>query len=444
MHKMAKIITILAAFVVAIFTVDRLPQFAAIGMLSASGVYFISKKIPKDNRNIVIILFLAVLFIQIFIALFLYNDTVHTKYYGFSYKGDDYVYGDFGTIVGALWRQGTFLSLKQLTYYNLIGKFTRVELYQLYNAFIFYLFGVCGGQILLIINCFFHAAIIIPVYFILRDLKIKTKVINFIFCLFLFWPSTFYWSLFNLKEPMLLFALFCVFAFAIKMTKSPRSIFLVYILLLLSLLYLSRNYIFFIVLAALGIHFFLEYKWTLFRAAILSVISFLFILRQAFVKPALFSNLYAAISKLPLMIFGSRYAARVSNTPYFAEFLLVTFGRVIAYFPIGLVSVMILPFLLRPFSLSHIATNTESVIWWCLLPLLFQGIYYAFKKDLCMLARPMLIVFFVWFALLAITSSNMGTLLRHKAILYYVGFIFIAIAIDRILKLKETSNDGYR
>ena len=187
MQKLLKyILIVVAALTVSIFGINRIPQLSTIIVLSAGGVYFIMRKINKEIRVKIIILFLVAFFLGISASLFLYDETVDTKYYGFSYRGDDYVYGDFGTITGDLWRQGIFPSLKKLEYYNLIGEFADLQPYQLYCAFIFYLFGGCAGQILLIINCFFHAAIIIPVYFICKNLNVRNSVLTFTLFLFLF------------------------------------------------------------------------------------------------------------------------------------------------------------------------------------------------------------------------------------------------------------------
>ena len=195
------IITLLAVLV-SILVVDRFPPVAVIVILCAGYIHFIRKWIEKCMQNRYIFLFLFTFLIQITFSLSLYNKTVDTKYYGFSYRGDDYVYGDFGMIVGNLWRDGKFPKLKELEYYNLIGALAPIQPYQLYNAFIFYLFGSYAPQIILIVNCFLHSLIIIPVYFLCKRLKINKNIITFVSILFLFWPSTFYTSLFNFKEPM--------------------------------------------------------------------------------------------------------------------------------------------------------------------------------------------------------------------------------------------------
>ena len=201
---------ILIAFLLSFLAIDRMPQVIVITAMILGTVYYIRRKIDPEMRTIMLILFSITFILMVAISLVLYDQTVDTKYYGFSYKGDDYVYGDFGTIVGSLWREGIFPSLKKLGYYNLIGEYPGVQSYQLYNAFIFFVFGGCGGQILLIINSFLHAVIIIPVYFICRNLNMRKKVTAFIFALFLSWPSGFYLSLFNLDPSQ---SIFCVYHF---------------------------------------------------------------------------------------------------------------------------------------------------------------------------------------------------------------------------------------
>ena len=97
---------------------------------------------------------------------------------------------------------------------------------------------------------------------------------------------------------------------------------------------------------------------------------------------------------------------------------------------------MFLPFLLRPFKLSHVVVNIESIAWWVLLPFLINGIWIAIRKE-AQKTFIMLIAFFYWISVLAVSQGSMGTLLRQKAVIYYIGFIFIGLAIDRTIKAVE-------
>lgn len=438
MSKFAKtIIIIISALIVSILGVDRMPQLIIIIALTIGSVYVIKRTIDRKMRATIIALFLLAFLLQVSVSLFMYNQTVDEKYYGFSYKGDDYVYGDFGTIVGDLWRRGTFRSLNELKYYNLIGGSATLQTYQLYSAFIFYLFGACGGQILLILNCFLHVAVIIPVYFICKDLNIKDNVVIFTISLFLFWPSTFCWSLFNFKEPMILLSLFAAFSLLILIRKKQRFRDMVFLLIVLYVMYCLKRYLL-IIFFPVGLYFLYIWKWK-YKYIIMLVILLFFTLWQLLAGP-IFTDLARAIDRFPELMFEVRGSTWFSNVPYFTDLLTYTYPRTAVYLPLGALSTLFLPFLLRPFSLMHIGANIESIAWWCLMPFLISGIWISLRRELKK-AFIMVVIFLSWLTVLAVTQGNMGTLIRQKAILYYIGFIFIGLAIDRTLRSIEKSGN---
>lgn len=423
------IITLLAiAF--AVFAMGRIAQVITVLVLGGGAVYFILKRVDPTMRKAAIALFLTAFILQLLMSLFLYGKTVDTRFYGFSYRGDDYVYGDFGTTVGDLWRRGIFPSLRELAYYNLIGNPGNVSVqhYQLYCAAIFYLFGVCGGQILLIINCFLHAAIIMPAYFICKNLKIKDRFMIFVLFLFLFWPSVFYWALFNFKEPALLLAVFTGIALLMKMQRKVRLRDGVFLSLVLFALYSLKGYLFVFFAAAAFLHLIIFNART--NKRLLGLILLFMVIVVAPMARGIFTVISEYVPVLPKLLFSIRQSSGSGNTPFFSNILSFTHTGTLLYLPFGVSAVILLPFLWRPFTLTHIAVNLETVMWWSLLPFLAGGIHLSIKKELKQ-AFPVLFLFFFWLFVLALTQGNMGTLIRQKAIIYYLGFIFIGLAVDR-------------
>ena len=67
------------------------------------------------------------------------------------------------------------------------------------------------------------------------------------------------------------------------------------------------------------------------------------------------------------------------------------------------------------------------------MPFLIGGIWVSFRAEFKKTAI-LLSMFFFWSTVLALTQTSMGTLIRQKAIIYYIGFIFIGLAIDRALR----------
>ena len=430
MKKITKFTIIsIVAIVFSFLAINRMPQFIVITTLGGLGVFLINRFADKDSKKILLSLFLFCFLLQLFISLGLYETTVDTKYYGFSYKGDDYVYGDFGTIVGKLWRSGTFSNLKDLEYYNLIGEASDLQRYQLYNVVVFYLFGNSAGQILLIVNCFLHAIILLPVYLICKNLSIAKRITTFCITLFLFWPSTFYWSLFNFKEPLILLTIFIIFSILLSLKNRFSIVKIISLFFSAFFLYLLRRYLF-ILLPLSVLYLFCIWKWK--YKVLLMILGGIAAVKQFFGRPIL-NEISSMFKKMPQTLFGIRYSSRNSTTGYFNRLLTFTHTRTMLYFPLGVLTALFLPFLLRPTTISQVIANIESITWWFLLPFLFNGLWIALRKELIK-TFPMIIFLLFWISLLSLTQGNMGTLLRQKAIVYYTSFIFIALALDRITK----------
>ena len=102
-----------------------------------------------------------------------------------------------------------------------------------------------------------------------------------------------------------------------------------------------------------------------------------------------------------------------------------------------------MPFLLQPLSMAHIWTNVESILGWVLMPFFIAGIWVAFRNHMKK-SFPLLFIFFYWLIMLALTEGSMGTLIRHKAILYYMGFIFITIGVQEALSTVRRPGGGQR
>ena len=98
--------------------------------------------------------------------------------------------------------------------------------------------------------------------------------------------------------------------------------------------------------------------------------------------------------------------------------------------------ILFLPFFLKPRTLVHVAANIESMMWWCLLSFVMAGILHSVIKETRKTVL-MLSVFIFWLSIIALTQGNMGTLMRQKDIIYYIGFIFVGVGIDRTLRAIE-------
>ncbi|UCD54929.1 MAG: hypothetical protein JSV93_05285, partial [Candidatus Omnitrophota bacterium] len=119
-----------------------------------------NKKFVFINTSIVFCLILGV-------SISLFLSKREAEYDGFAYKGDDYAYASYGKIIARSWRTGEKMP-ERYAIEREIGNF-----YYFYCGVIYYIFGAVGTYVLLVINSLLHVLILIPVYFICKELKVK-------------------------------------------------------------------------------------------------------------------------------------------------------------------------------------------------------------------------------------------------------------------------------
>jgi hypothetical protein len=99
--------------------------------------------------------------------------------------------------------------------------------------------------------------------------------------------------------------------------------------------------------------------------------------------------------------------------------------------------------LLAPFpwminNFRQLITLPELVAWWCLMPIMVKGFWFALRKRLrqsfaiCTFVVGLTLAF-------ALYQSNAGTAYRHRSQLYPFFFVFICIGLElrRNAKLEK-------
>jgi Dolichyl-phosphate-mannose-protein mannosyltransferase len=104
--------------------------------------------------------------------------------------------------------------------------------------------------------------------------------------------------------------------------------------------------------------------------------------------------------------------------------------------PIGLTYLMLSPFPWEITSVRAALTLPDMIIWWCSLPLMFIGIYYATKSKLR--ENIAIIVFVLTLTLLySIFQGNVGTAYRQRTQIQVFLFMFIAVGFEVVREKRE-------
>jgi len=123
-------------------------------------------------------------------------------------------------------------------------------------------------------------------------------------------------------------------------------------------------------------------------------------------------------------ISSDRVGRTYGSLAYFPNLRFFNIGDILTYLPLGLFAVWFSPFPWQFFSFSHIFTAPEMIVWYLLLPFAIKGIREAVRNKI----RPsyLLITTIVIFSIaLALAEGNLGTLFRHRGMVFMLFFIFI-------------------
>src|SRR5262249_35038871 len=101
----------------------------------------------------------------------------------------------------------------------------------------------------------------------------------------------------------------------------------------------------------------------------------------------------------------------------------------IEYMPLGVAYVLLAPLPWMIGNFRQLITLPELLAWWCLMPIMAKGFWFAVRKRL---RESFAVATFVVGLTLAFAlyQSNAGTAYRHRSQLYPFFFVFICIGLD--------------
>ena len=132
------------------------------------------------------------------------------------------------------------------------------------------------------------------------------------------------------------------------------------------------------------------------------------------------------------------WGAKVSNSGFGGDVDITDPEAALSYLPLGILYVLLSPFPWMINNLRQLITLPELIAWWCLMPMMVRGYWFALRHRL---RQSFVICTFVIGLTLAfaIYQSNAGTAYRHRSQLYVFFFVFIGIGLElrRNAKLEK-------
>lgn len=405
------------------------PALLVPGLIAFLGFLFgvtMVKLNEKDRPAAVLKIFYSGFALRILLCLLLAWLAYRGKGNIFFLGADDYGYALNASSIVSAWKETGYLpGPNSLWWMPWAGDLN----YTYLIAFLYYFIGEYY-LMTLFLNCVFGSLTVLLLYFITRDIfGRRSALIASGLCAF--WPSLILWSTQNLKEPVTVFTIMIIFWLVLKLQKNFKKV-IFWILWAVSLLFIYRvrGSIAIILLLVSVLALFLSY----FRHRMKTVIP---VLAVILVFSAMNQNLASSIFKryggLPsesiFQALNQAHKVRLwaADTAYLENTDISTPLTFLMNSPKFLLYIMFSPFPWQATKIKHVFGAMEMLIWFSLFFFMIKGIAvsirYKLKETIFILIflSVMIVTFF--------GEGNVGTLYRHRALIWPVMFIYTAVGL---------------
>jgi hypothetical protein len=408
------------------------PQFylaIVVGVIPlAVGIWIILRSRTPD-QSFVMRVFVAALVVRYILAYVIYSRNLQ-QFLG----ADADTYDTFGNALLQSW-QG---SVDPNAYWLVKYTSARTSGFGMYYfvAWIYYVIGQNALAIQLI-NCAIGAGVCVAGYKIAMMVYPNTRVARTVALMTAFSPSLILWTSQGLKDgPIMLCLCLCVL-YTLKVREKIEVKSFVLLIASLLCLYTLRNYAAYIMFTATSGALLFTVSGKLSPVRILQGAVLVVTIGLAF---SYFGVGEIARSGIDLQkIQNARvWGAKASNSGFGGDVDITDAQAAIEYLPLGILYVLLSPFPWMINNLRQLITLPELIAWWCLMPMMAKGYWFALRKRLRQSFVICTFVIGLTFAF-ALYQSNAGTAYRHRSQLYVFFFIFICIGLElrRSAKLKK-------
>lgn len=412
-----------------------------------AGIFIIFILAPEDFRFL-FNLYMVSFFIRVFLSyLFYYLSFVFGNKYteGFLFTNDGWSYSLQGWQILKFAERG--IKITPENYYTYPGMENWAGNITSYDYFTSFVYSITGHSplSLFLISSLAGSLAALFIYIIGKELFSK-KVARITSIFAFFWPSFIMWSTQNLKEPMIAM-LGCVLILAVLyIMKRPLPA-------LLLLAFLSSW-----VLFKIGAPYAIVLISMIFFTSVFLFVKHLFrhkfpvILVLGFL---IFILVYVNYSKIITFISEKSIYTDIKNYKSIFEFLdynrsvrafgrlgffqnadISSFGRAIAFMPLGLLYAVFAPFPWQLGSITQIIAAPETLLFYMLFPVTLKGVIFGYSKRF---NQSLLLLSIIGSTLifLGLIEGNSGTLFRHRFLAFNLLFIFTAIGLCLRRPLKR-------
>ena len=383
---------------------------------------FLIALMNREERDFLAKIYFIAYFSRVVFSLAFYYMAFVLK--GDGLLGDGYAYSVNGSTILRLWMSGIrdFSSLGEEAFR--LSASGNLGAYDYWNAIVYFFTGLSPFS-LIFINCIAGPLTAIFIYKITKQVS-NIRAARFASFLMAFWPSSFFWSIQNLKEPLIVLFMI-VLIWTIFSLKYKFRFYLIALIIASSFIVKEiREFLFFIFyLSVLPLAFFMASKRK--KEAFVLLICLVFL--GIYLARPYFSE-FLSVKNILEFAHKKRAGGAYGNLAFFANWNIRTPFQYVLFLPIGLLAAFFAPFPWQLGSLSQASSLPEMMIFYLLTPLMFYGAIHLIKKRMI---EGWIIIVYVAIVALVLSSieGNMGTLFRHRCIALPLFFVLIGIGMDK-------------
>jgi len=440
-YKYSIFLGIAVAVAAVCLPVSYISPILIIGLGLFLGLFLTTYNQKKLNDYIFLSgIFILAFLSRIIVGFLLYNFVFLSN--GKGLLGDSLPYAENGYAILQMWLNG----IRDFDYISICitndanNTSGTVGSYDFWNAIVYFFAGKSPLS-LIFINCLASSLTVVFIFFIAEQLFNKKTAI-YTSILTAFWPSLFFWSVQNLKEPISVFLITALIWSILRLKKQFRF-YLIFLVMLLSFaLKEFRIVLFFVFFAivfplSLVLPFWKAKKVEfLFSLALFLFLGFLFfdVIKIYLVKILPSGDNVTLLDWIYTMRDYRAYggSAFLKNWEFTNPLILVLF------LPLALLVAWLAPFPWQCGSMLQIMAMPEMLLYYLLLPSMFLGCGFVMKHKVKE-GGMILIYLFIMMLVLAFVEGNIGTLFRHRAMVLPFMFVLVGIGLEKI-KFKITAH----
>lgn len=390
---------------------------ATLGLSFGLFLVFLFQDDSKD-RVILLNIFILAFLSRIIASVFLYNFVFLRN--GTGLLGDAWPHSDNGYHILGLWQQGIKDFETIAIMLEPINNAGNLGFYDVWNAMIYSFTGLSPLSVVFI-NCLAASLTILVVYHITAQIYDR-KAARLAAILIAFWPSAFLWSIQNLKEAVSAF-LICVLVWICVRLWKKFSFYLIFLGILTAFaLQEFRGVGFAVFVVALFVSFLLPY-YRYRKIEGLVLVAFLFLLFFLYrdwvnIKPWLSNVINTEIDTSFLdFIYEKRGFRATGGSAFLTNFDFRNPLKLVLYLPVGIFVAWLAPFPWQMGSMLQIASIPETLCYYVFLFYMAAGIKYIMRHKVRE-AGIIITMIFIMLVCLALIEGNIGTLFRHRSMVF--------------------------